>query len=132
MQEEFYTYDKKVSCNGVALSAASANRDSGGWVAINEDGGLEIFKEGVYPRNVGGVEIEQFECVFDEFKRDTVKGLGKIYLEHETWEVVCFGMLKEIKGVPSHISNKPVWEVCFLPGGDDSIQNRLKSGGQNS
>ena len=57
-QEEFYTYDEKVSCNGVALPAASANPESGGWVAINEDGGLEVFKEGVYPRNGCGVEIK--------------------------------------------------------------------------
>ena len=57
-QEEFYTYDETVSCNGVALSAAPAYPDSGGWVAINKDGGLEIFEEGVYPRNVCGVDIE--------------------------------------------------------------------------
>ena len=57
-QEEFYTYDEKVSCNGVALSAAPAYSDSGGWEAINEDGGLEIFEEGVYPRDVCRVEIE--------------------------------------------------------------------------
>ena len=31
-QEEFYTYDEKVSCNGVALSAAPAYSDSRGWV----------------------------------------------------------------------------------------------------
>ena len=39
-QEEFYTYDEKVSCNGVALSAAPAYPDSGGWVAINKVGRL--------------------------------------------------------------------------------------------
>ena len=42
-QEEFYTYDEQVSCNGVTLSAASTNSDSGGGIAINEDRGLEVF-----------------------------------------------------------------------------------------
>ena len=82
-QEEFNTYDKQVPCNGVALPAASTNSDSGGGIAINEDRGLEVFQEGVYPGNVCGVEVKQFECVFNEFKRDAVKGLGKINLEHE-------------------------------------------------
>ena len=53
-------------------------------------------------------------------------------MEHEAWEVMCFGVLKEIKGVSGHISNKPVWEVCFLPGGDDSVQNGFKPGGQDT
>ena len=48
-EEEFYTYNEKVSCNGVTLSAAPAYPDSGGWVAINKDGRLEVFEEGVYP-----------------------------------------------------------------------------------
>ena len=42
-QEEFYTYDEQVSCNGVTLSAASTNSDSGGGIAINEDRGLKVF-----------------------------------------------------------------------------------------
>ena len=47
-QEKFYTYDGKVSCNRVTLSAAPAYSDSGGWVAVYKDGRLEVFKEGVY------------------------------------------------------------------------------------
>ena len=41
-------------------------------------------------------------------------------LEKSIWSMrpgrLCFGVLKEIKGVSSHISNKPIWEVGFLPG----------------
>ena len=45
---------------------------------------------------------------------------------------MCFGVLEEVKGVSSYISNEPIWEVCSLPGGDDSIQDGLEPGGQDS
>ena len=48
-QEEFNTYDEQVPRNGVALPAASTNSDSGGGISIDEDRGLEVFEEGVYP-----------------------------------------------------------------------------------
>ena len=54
-QEEFYTYDEQVSRNGVSLPAASTNSNSRGGVAIDKDGGLEVFEEGVYPGDVHGV-----------------------------------------------------------------------------
>ena len=57
-QEEFYTYNEKVSCNGVILSVAPAYSDSRGWVAIYKNGRLKVFEEGVYPWDVYGVEVE--------------------------------------------------------------------------
>ena len=57
-QEEFYTYDEQVSRNGVPLPAASTNSNSGGGVAIDEERGLEVFEEGVYPGDVRGVKVK--------------------------------------------------------------------------
>ena len=31
--------------------------DSGGWVSVDEDGGLEVFKEGVYPGMYVGLRL---------------------------------------------------------------------------
>ena len=35
------------------------------------------------------------------------------------------------KGVASHVSNEPIWEVSFLPRGDDPIQDGFKPSSQD-
>ena len=55
LEQEFNAYDEQISCTGVPLPTASTNSNSRGGVAIDKDGRLEVFEEGVYPGDVRGV-----------------------------------------------------------------------------